>query len=158
MSILTNSAARRWEVHHPLVLSAAAFAGVMWLGDDLYRYATAEKWHLDQAYTTVFTLATVFTAFLFTFYTFIVTADRGFLEAARTSSYFQQTVTYTLRAIVIGSVLCLFTIPMLVVQPAPTTGDPWLIIAAMWAGLTVWAAASFVRAAYLFSIFVANQR
>lgn len=153
MTALADRLGRSWEAHHPMLLSGAAFGGLLIFGPDLYRYADTHKWKIDQFYTSVFTLATVFTAFLFMFYTFAVTAERGFLSRARASTYFKQMVEYTIRAIVVGALLCVLTVPMLVVQPTPAKGDPWLVFAAAWLGLTVWSFASFIRAAYLFIIF-----
>lgn len=157
MSTLADRVAKRWEIHHPAIMGGGTLAAVLWRGDLAYAYAEANKWHLDQLYTAVFTVSTVVTAFLFTFYTFIITGERGFLAASRTSIYFKQTVGYTLRAIVVGSLLSAATIPMLVIQPVILAGDPWLFFTAVWAALTVWAGASFTRAAYLFAIFVGKQ-
>lgn len=157
MTTIADRISKRWEVHHPALLSAATLVAVLWRGDLAYSYAEASKWHLDQMYTAVFTISTVVTAFLFTFYTFIITGDRGFLAASRSSLPFRQTVDYTLRAIVVGSVLSVATIPMLVVQPVLLKGDLWMFFAAVWAALTVWAVSSFIRAAYLFAIFVGKQ-
>jgi hypothetical protein len=154
---IAHRVGKEWEAHHPSLLSALAFGGMLWKGPAAYAYAAEHSWKVDQAYTCVFTLATVFTAFLFTFYTFVVTAERGFLARARASTYFKQMVGYTFSAIAVGAILCVVTIPMLVVQPVPSSGDPWLAVAAVWLGLTVWSGASFIRAAYLFAIFAGSQ-
>ncbi len=157
MATLAQRAGRSWELHHPALLGVVALAGVLWAGPYVFTHAEKAKWHLDELYTSVFTLATVFTAFLFTFYTFVITADRGFLGRAKESVYFRRTVHFTFVAIWIGAALCLATIPLLVVQPVPSPKDPWLFYVASWAGLTVWACASFVRAAYLFAIFAGHS-
>jgi hypothetical protein len=157
MATIADKASRRWEMHHPALLGALSLGGVMLAGPRAFAYAEMHHWKVDQLYTCVFTLATVFTAFLFTFYTFVVTAERGFLARAKSSIYFKQTVRYTLSAIWVGGIVCAATVPLLVVQPTPTVGDPWLVVVAIWAALTVWACASFIRAAYLFSIFAGNQ-
>ncbi len=129
----------------------------LWAGPQAYALAERSKWHVDELYTCVFTLATVFTAFLFTFYTFVITAERGFLGRAKGSIYFRRTVHYTFVSIWVGAALCLATVPLLVAQPTPGPKDPWLFYVASWAGLTVWASASFVRAAYLFAIFAGHD-
>lgn len=157
MATLAQKAARQWEVHHPYVLGGLTFVASLVAGPRAFEYAHDHAWKVDQIYTCVFTLSTVFTAFLFTFYTFVVTAERGFLGRARASTYFKQTVRYTLGAIGVGAALCVATVPLLVVQPTPIVGDPWLLAFSAWAALTVWASASFVRAAYLFSIFAGNH-
>jgi|SRR6185312_2135825 len=153
MTALTVTIQRRWEVHHPMVVSALVFVAVLWWGPGGFSYADRKSWHLDQLYTCIFTYSTVITAFLFTFYTFIITGDRGFLSAARESVYFRQTVSYTFRAILLGAVLSLATIPMLVIQPLPKAGGAWLIYSATWAAVAAWATAAFIRAAWLFAIF-----
>lgn len=153
MSTLTGELQKRWEIHNPLLFAVPVFALAMWQGPAAFAYADGHKWHIDQLYTCVFTYSTVITAFLFTFYTFIITGDRGFLAAARSSIYFKHTISYTFRAIIVGAILSFVTIPMLIVQPVPAAGDVWVVIAALWAALTVWATASFVRAAWLFAIF-----
>jgi hypothetical protein len=157
MATLVDKAARRWEMHHPLAMGALSFVVVLWRGAEAYAFANHHSWKIDQLYTCVFTLSTVFTAFLFTFYTFVITAERGFLGKARNSIYFKRTVSYTLVAIAVGAALCLATVPLLVVQPSPYAGDVWLVYIAFWAALTIWAGASFVRAAYLFAIFAGRQ-
>jgi hypothetical protein len=157
MTALTPTLARQWEAHHPLALALVACAGAVAFGPRFYLVAAEHAWKVDQIYTCVFTLATVFTAFLFTFYTFVITADRGFIAKVRHTAAFSQTVTYTISAIAVGSILCVATVPLLVVQPSPDYRDPWLIVVALWSALTVGATASFIRAAYLFSIFARNQ-
>jgi hypothetical protein len=157
MTSIADRAARRWELHHPALLAAIGFGVMMLFGAKIYAYADCQNWKIDQLYTCVFTISTVFTAFLFTFYTFVVTAERGFLARAKASIYFKQTVKFTLNAIWVGGILCAATVPLLVVQPVPTVGDPWLVVVALWVAMTIWAGASFVRAAHLFSIFSSNQ-
>lgn len=153
MATRTDRALKRWEIHHPMILSAGTLGAVLWYGPEVFAYAELQQWHIDQLYTCVFTYSTVLTAFLFTFYTFIITGDRGFLTAARETIYFKQTIGYTMKAIMTGAVLSLASVPMLIVQPTPIAGDPWMAYAALWAALTVWSVASFVRAARLFAVF-----
>lgn len=157
MATLADRLEREWEVHHPALLSAVALGAILVAGPKIFALAKEEGWKLDQLYTCVFTISTVFTAFLFTFYTFVVTAERGFLGKAKDSTYFKQTVKYTINAIVVGGIVCVLTVPLLIIQPYPKVLDGWLIFAAVWAGFTVWATASFIRAAYLFAIFAGNQ-
>lgn len=157
MATMVQKALSRWEMYHPAALGGLAAVALILFGPQAYAHADSQHWKVDQLYTCVFTLATVFTAFLFTFYTFVITAERGFLARAKHTSYFKQTVKYTLTAIWVGGLLCIATVPLLVVQPTPKVGDPWLLFIALWGGLTVWACASFIRAAYLFSIFATNQ-
>ena len=153
MATVADNVQLRWEIHHPTILALATFVAAMWWGPGAYAHAAKEQWHVDQLYTCVFTLSTVITAFLFTFYTFIITGDRGFLSASRNTTYFKQTISYTFKAIVTGALLAGASIPMLVVQPTPKAGEPWMFAAAAWAALTVWSVSSFVRAAWLFAIF-----
>ena len=153
MATLTDRLLNRWELHHPAILSTATFAVALWKGPRSYALVDTSKLHIDQLYTCMFTYATVITAFLLTFYTFIITGDRGFLPAARESLYFKRTISYTLRAIIFGALLSVVTVPLLIVQPVPKAGETWMIYAAAWFGLTTWATASFIRSSWLFVVF-----
>jgi hypothetical protein len=150
---LSDTFHKKWEIHSPMILAAAFFGLAMWKGAAIYEYADKSRWHIDQLYTCIFTFSTVITAFLFTFYTFIITGERGFLSASRNTIYFKQTISYTFKAIVVGTILAFATIPMLVVQPVPKAGEFWMLATSAWGALAVWASTSFVRAAWLFAIF-----
>lgn len=112
--------------------------------------------HLDEAYTALFGLSTVFTGFLFTFYSFVSTADSGFLGKAKSSIYMKRANRFTVTAIIAGSMLSLYCVPLLVFQPS-VAAFPGGVMFAIWAGLSVWALLAFERAARLFIVFVSRR-
>lgn len=129
----------------------------LWLwGWPLAQIAVDRHWKLPELYAAVFNIAGIYTAFLFTFYSFIATTDRGFIGRSKDTRYYRQTVTFTISALVVGGTLCVTTLPLLVVEPDLASHVGRVVVAA-WVGLTIWATAEFVRSAYLFTIFARSQ-
>ncbi|MGX1587358.1 hypothetical protein [Brevundimonas diminuta] len=107
---------------------------------------------IDQAYSGIFGLTTVLTGFLFTFYSFVITTEHGFIGKARSSIYLKQTVSFTITALVAGFVSALASLPMMVWQPE-LDGRLAQAAFAIWVGFSVWALFAFERAARLFILF-----
>ncbi|WP_340647017.1 hypothetical protein [Phenylobacterium sp.] len=158
MATVADKVARRVEEHYPHVLGLAGAAMMLVFGPNLMTSAAANGWHLDQLYAALFNLSTVFTGFLFTFYSFVVTADRGFLAQARQSIYLQRANGFTIVAITAGFILCVLSIPTLVWQPAPIVRNLEMVWLSVWVGTSVWALLAFERATRLFIIFASRHK
>lgn len=154
---MAKNAAHRWEKWHPPALAAATTTALWLWGFPLAQQAVERQWKVDELYTAVFNIAGIYTAFLFTFYSFIATTDRGFIGRSKDSRYYRQTVNYTISALVLGGALCVLTLPILVIEP-DLRSHAGRVVASSWVGLSVWASAAFVRAAYLFTIFARSQK
>jgi len=135
-----------------LVAGATCFAGA----PTFFCYAQSQNWKIGEIYVAGFEFSAVATSFLFTFYTFVVTADRGFIARMRNSIYFADLITFTVRALILGTVLAIVSVPMMVMEPAPLTR--WGFEAAevtAWVFLAAWTLAAFVRTTRLFIAFAA---
>jgi len=119
----------------------------------------ARGWDLGNLYSAVFDVSAIVTPFLFTFYSFVVTTDRGFIGRAKGSIYYKTAIRFTVQALVLGGILTIVSIPMMVIEPAPVVRFGWEhFLLAGWAALAVGTLAAFVRAAHLFSIFARQHR
>ena len=153
---MPNGVSKFWENWHPLALGVATAGALWWLGWPLKVLADRASWNLPALYGAVFNISGIYTAFLFTFYSFIATTDRGFIGKAKKSIFYKRTVRFTISALIIGVLLTIGTIPLLLMEPGLDL--LWARIAVVvWAGFAVWSTASFVRAAYLFVIFARSQ-
>lgn len=143
-----------WETYFPFTFGGIAGLLSYLYGNCAFIYLTENEMQIGSIYSSAFDVATIFTAFLLTFYTLIITADRGFIGRAKGTRPYLLLLSYTLRALGLGAAVVALSIPMMVVEPAPTSpNDPSLYAVAIWAGLTIWAAGAFVRAAHIFAIF-----
>lgn len=110
-------------------------------------------------YSATFDVATVLTAFLFAFYTFVLTQEAGFIGRMKRTPTYGSLLRFTASAMWLGAGLVVVTIPMMVTHPQPTCSqDPSLVIVAAWAGLAVWSFAAFVRASWIFGVFARPDR
>lgn len=157
MTTLVNRISFAWEYYHPTILAIFALFLTLGFGPSVIEYLNSNKYSVYEIYSSVFDISSVFTAFLFTFYTFVVTTERGFIAAVKKSRFYKLAVRYTLEALLLGAFLTIFTIPMKVIVPAPTTFDATLFGVALWVALAVWTAAAFVRSSYLFTMLVSQH-
>jgi hypothetical protein len=156
MATVSDRLQRQIEAWYPHVWGAVAAALALHWTPRIATLQSASVVHLDEAYTALFGLATVFTGFLFTFYSFVSTAESGFLGKARSSIYMKRANRFTVTAIIAGSMLSIFCVPLLVFQPSVGT-FPGNLAFAIWAGLSAWALLAFERAARLFILFVSRR-
>lgn len=158
MHLAARTIEAKIEAWLPLVAAGAATLVTFAYGPRFFRAAVENGWEYSAAYSAIFDIATIFTAFLFTFYSFILTAEGGFIGRMKKTRSYRQAVRYTLQAILLGALLAALSVPMMVWGPCPTAhSDPSLAYVSVWAGLAIWGCAAFVRAAYLFSIFAGAQ-
>lgn len=159
MTSLIDHISFHWEGWYPAALGVVAGVTAFALGPDLFAFLEAKGWKGGQLYDSVFDIACVTTPFLFTFYSFVVTTERGFIARARNSRYFRDCVRFTMWAIALGAILTVATVPMQIAEIKAVKGNEYTTVAfALWVALAVATFAAFYRAAHLFVIFAANHR
>ena len=143
---------RTYPIFSGLIAAAIIFA----VSPSFFAYADGHNWKIAALYEAGFEFAAVATSFLFTFYTFVVTAERGFIAKMRRTIYFQQLIQYTVTALILGTVLAVISIPMMVIEPLPQSRwDFQTCSIAAWAFVAVWTLAAFVRTTRVFIAFAA---
>jgi hypothetical protein len=155
---LTGRIGLAWETFFPFVSGLISGVVVYFWGPRGFSYLATKEYAHESIYSSVFDITSIATAFLLTFFTFVITTDRGFIGRAKGTRPYRLLLAYTLRALALGVALIVLSVPMMVVEPCPVSrADPALYAVAIWAGLSVWTLAAFVRAAHLFSIFAVEQ-
>ncbi|NWE51574.1 hypothetical protein [Brevundimonas sp. P7753] len=152
MATLLDRTNKLFEGAYPHCAGFVAAGLAIWQGSEIAQAVAAHSLKLDQAYSGVFGLASVLTGFLFTFYSFVLTTDRGFLGKARSSIYLRRTSSFTVTALVAGTVAALVSLPMMIWQPVLTSTMARTAFG-IWFGTSIWAILAFERAARLFIIF-----
>lgn len=155
-SLMPKGLSRAWERLHPMLLGLATVVVLWFFGWPLVAIAKQNHWNVTALYDAIFSVSGIYTAFLFTFYSFIATSDKGFLGKAKDSIYYRRTVSFTVSALILGAIVTATSLPMLLIEPGLDSRPERLVIVG-WLGLTIWATAEFVRAAYLFVIFARSQ-
>lgn len=145
----------------PFTVGIVAFIATAKWGYLLTDFSKANGWKLDQIYTAGFGFLAVTTGFLATFYATLQSTAEGFVQKIRATKggTLLKFLTLTKRAIILGFVVSLFSVPMMVVSPFPN-GDvfSWpTIISSIWIGATVWAVASFYSVASMFFMLLETQ-
>lgn len=136
---------------YPLAIGAvAAVAWLLW-GHKIAAICVKEQWHIEQMYTAVFAFLAITTGFLATFYCTIVCMSEGFVRQIRDTKKMAGFLAFVKRAIILGFVVSLTSVPMMVAEPAPTEQfSVAAFIVAVWVGASAWAIAAFYRVASLF--------
>lgn len=157
--ILPRSWLPKWENSYPLALGLGATVAWMFVGYKMACYASANSWHFDQIYVSFFGFASITTGFLATFYGTIQSMSGGFIQRIRGTRILTRFLFLTKRAIIMGFVGCVSTVPMLIIQPLPTEKYSLSsFVVAVWLGISVWAIAGFWRvASCFFLMFEANE-
>jgi hypothetical protein len=149
-----------WERYYPT--AAGVFVAIGWLlfGYKIACYAEVHKWHFDQIYIAFFGFASITTGFLATFYGTVQSMSTGFIQRIRGTRALTGFLRLSKKAIIMGFVGCVVTVPMLIIQPIPT--EPysfWAFGVALWMGISVWAIAGFWRvASLLFLLFETSDK
>lgn len=147
-----------FEANYPMIFGGIAAAAALAYAPQAISVFTENEWKIDSIYSAVFDVSAITTPFLFTFYSFVATAERGFIGRMRASVYYRMLMQYTVRALLLGGLLTLLSIPVMVIEPKPATlGEASHLLLVIWLGLAVWTLSAFVRAAYIFSVFARNQ-
>lgn len=142
-------------IENSLPLGVGVFCGVLcWFAaPGFFAVANRLGWDVASIYSGVFDVATVFTAFAFTFYSFVLTKTDGFISRMRGTYAYRQTKRFALSAMALGVTLTITSIPMFVVVPQPSSSsdNAVLIVVSLWVTLASWTIGAFVRAARIFS-------
>jgi hypothetical protein len=148
-----------WERHYPAIFGA--LSAILWflLGYKLVCYAELKNWHFDQIYVAFFGFASITTGFLATFYGTIQSMSTGFVQRIHGTKALSGFTKFAKRAIIMGFVGCILTVPMLIIQTVPKVQySAWSVVVALWFGIAVWAIAGFWRvASSLFLVFEAGE-
>ena len=145
----------RIERSYPLAIGLVCTTLTAWAAPWAFSGMVKANWKSENIYSSAFNMAAVATPFLFTFYTIFVTTETGFIGRLKRGSAYRSTVNFTLRAIWLGALTSVLSLPLTVVSPTPVSHtDPWTWIVAGWVGIVAWTAAAFVRAARQFGIFI----
>ena len=128
----------------------AAFALWFEFGPALVKISVQKSWHLDQLYTAMFGLLSIITGFLASFYGTIRSMTSGFIGQIQGSDTMDRFLFLLKRAIVLGFIVSILTIPMLIIVPLATEQFGVLNYSVMfWCGAAVWAVGAFFRVASL---------
>jgi hypothetical protein len=138
-------------------------AGVLTLGISAglshipFQQMVANGWDYGALYSSIFDLATVYSALMFGFVTYFRTAQSRFLERI-SPRLFQGAIDYAQSAFSLGLLLIVLSIPYILWEPVPNA--PWSresFAFAFWFGLTVAAIVAFLRASKLFWIIMSGD-
>lgn len=143
-----------WERSYPLLSGAATGGAILYFWPGGFLFAEAKHWELGKLFDAGFDFAAIATSFLFTFYTFVVTAERGFIYRMRNSIYYTQLIEYTVAALVLGAALGVISLALEVINPKPAVN--WDLACFLWAGwsfVAAWTVAAFIRTTRLFIAF-----
>lgn len=141
------------ELFWPLALGVAGAAVAWQYGPTLFIAAAKHGWNTPAIYGAVFNISTVYTAFLFSLYTYILTSDSKFIAAAEKTSFFQSALGLSVRAMLLGAAVSIATVPFLLTEPTPIVRDVPMAWISVWSGLAVWSFALFVQAASILTLF-----
>lgn len=122
-----------------------------------FQQMVANGWDYGALYSSIFDLATVYSALMFGFVTYFRTAQSRFLERI-SPRLFQGAIDYAQSAFSLGLLLIVLSIPYILWKPVPYAA--WSLESfafAFWFGLTVSAIAAFLRASKLFWIIMSGD-
>lgn len=140
-----------------MVIGLCAGGATIVYGPSLFAVAQSNSWNIPAIYSAVFNISTVYTAFLFSLYTYILTSDSRFIAAAEKSGFFKQAVSLAIRAMLMGALVSIVTVPFLLIEPTTTMRDAVMWWVAAWVGLAVWSFFLFVQAASILSLFAKRE-
>lgn len=150
--------AARWERHHPAIFGGVGLLAYGTVGPQLMSAMVGAGYDAPQMYSATFDIASVFTAFLFTYYSFVVTAGSGFITRMRKTKAYALLKEYTLSALCLGVVLVVVSVPLTVIKPKPMDiANVQHFLVTVWAGVTCWSISAFVRATRFFVAFARYQ-
>jgi hypothetical protein len=137
------------EKFGPLAIGAIVLVLLIWFRADVRALAADKKIDVSALFGAIFGWASIQTGFLFSVYGFIASKTDGFvgaLGATRSMALFKR---YTMRAMLIGFVLTILTIPLIVTGNQGLEGIRYVLTSA-WFAIFAWAFAAFLRVAVNF--------
>lgn len=148
------SVSQIWERIYPVLIGMIAGGLVLYFWPGGFLFAKSKHWELNKLFAAGFNFSAVATPFLFTFYTFVLTAERGFIARMRHSIYFAMLIEYTMSALKLGTVLAIASVVLDIVGPHPK--ERWDLATFLWSGwafIAAWSVAAFIRTAIIFIAF-----
>lgn len=150
--------AARWERHHPAVFGGLGVLAYGAVGTQAMSAMVGAGYDAPQMYSATFDVASVFTAFLFTYYSFVVTSGAGFISRMRKTRAYALLKEYTISALSLGVLLVVVSIPLTIIKPKPIDfASLQHLMVTAWAGVTCWSISAFVRATRFFVAFARYQ-
>ena len=142
------------EEHNALIFSFIGALMFWMFGHRLFDFLDSNVYNYVALYEAVFGISGVLFAFLFAFYTYIISSDSQFIKVARETDHFRKMISYVKRATFIAICLNILTIPTLVLEINPSELYSWeWVYGLIWASATFEFAAAFWRANAIFWIF-----
>lgn len=141
------------ELAWPVALGAFVGALSLWKGPHLFEVAVSYKWNVPSIYSAVFNLSAVYTAFLFSLYTYILTSDSKFIAAAEKSTFFKRALALSVRAMFLGALVSVASIPMMLIEPVAVELNNVMWWIAGWISVSVWSLGAFAQAASILVLF-----
>ncbi|KCZ91315.1 hypothetical protein [Hyphomonas jannaschiana] len=119
-----------------------------------FECANYYDWERQTIYSSAFDFGGIYTAFLFAFYTYSISSGSDFFVKARNTKIFKRMIVFVKKAIVLGFILTLASIPMMIWNPSPDrTFNTDSLIVCLWFALACASLASFWQATRLFWVF-----
>ncbi|MQB19028.1 hypothetical protein DXT90_00110 [Agrobacterium tumefaciens] len=137
------------ERYGPLLFGAMIFIAALWYKSDLQQLSQEKTISVAGLYSAVFGWASIQTGFLFSVYGFIATKNDGFLAEIRGTGAMLLVKRYTLRAMLMGFLLTIITIPLIVIGEQ-IVFQAQFYLSALWFAIFAWAFAAFLRVALNF--------
>ena len=142
----------RWG---PLLCGAAGFGLLVWFRPSVLAYIVAKDLSISNLYTAIFDWSAIQTGCLFAIYGFVAGKTDGFIGAIRQSRAMNTYIRYVKRAMIMGFVLTILSMPLMVYNYEVTAQAYWwYFIVAFWFSLFIWAFLSFIRVAYIFGVLI----
>lgn len=137
------------ERYGPLLFGVMIFIAALWYKSDLQQLSQEKTISVAGLYSAVFGWASIQTGFLFSVYGFIATKNDGFLAEIRGTGAMLLVKRYTLRAMLMGFLLTIITIPLIVIGEQ-IVFQAQFYLSALWFAIFAWAFAAFLRVALNF--------
>ena len=126
-------ARKQVETKGPLIIGTAFAILCAVYGIAFFEVGEKEKWEIGTLFSSVFDLSSMAAAFLFAFYTFILTAESEFFKAVKATAAYEQFEGYLIVALLFAAFLTVLTVPFMIINPRPTVAFDWVHMA-----LIVW--------------------
>lgn len=142
----------------PFLSGIGCFMALSWCKAEILMLVENKTLVMNNLYTAIFDWSAIQTGCLFAIYGFVAGKSDGFIGAIRHTITMQQYNSYLKRAIVIGFVLTVVSIPLIVTNFNLDAAPPiWYSVVAAWFSLFVWAFFAFARVAFVFGILVRTR-
>ncbi len=138
----------RWFPLTIALISAASF--FVW-GERIFSHARLQEWDISSLYSSVFDIASIICAFLFSFLVFVKTTQNRVLNQFRLKPEYRTLMSHFRRSIISSFFLTIATIPYVVVVPVAENRlelDYYIVM--IWMVFATYTLAATVRSSYQF--------